>query len=275
MATPKNKKDVVVRRIFSAPRERVWKAWTEPEELKKWWGPKNFTSPVSRIHLREGGKYLHCMRGPDGKEYWSTGVYREIVPGELLVATDSFSDPKGKVVPASYYGMPGKWPQELLVTVTFREQDGKTRMTLRHQGIPAGKMRSLCEQGWKESFDKLAAGLKEEAKKTTAVRRVGLTEIIAEPGKQEIVLTRVFDAPLETVFNASLDPDLISQWWGPRRFTVVVDKIEARPGGMWRFINRDASGNEYAFHGVHHEILAPKRIVRTFESSTRRTARRS
>jgi len=89
--------------------------------------------------------------------------------------------------------------------------------------------------------------------------------INAEPGKQEILITREFDAPRELVFKACTDPQLVAQWWGPRRYSTYVDKMDVRPGGQWRFINRDAEGNEYAFHGVYHEILAPERVIDTFE----------
>ncbi len=91
------------------------------------------------------------------------------------------------------------------------------------------------------------------------------TNVSAEPGKQEIVITREFDAPRELVFKAVTDPNLIHQWWGPRYLTTEVDKMDVRPGGQWRFINRDSEGNVYAFHGVYHEILAPERIIDTFE----------
>lgn len=151
---------LVITRIFDAPCEKVWKAWTEPERVKRWWGPKGFTAPIIKIDFRVGGKYLYCMRGagPDGvvRDFWSTGVYRKIVPLKIIVCTDSFADEKGNVVPASHYGMSGEWPKELLVTVTFEEQDGKTKMTLRHAGMPAGENQDLARQGWNESFDKLA-----------------------------------------------------------------------------------------------------------------------
>lgn len=91
------------------------------------------------------------------------------------------------------------------------------------------------------------------------------TTITAERGKQEIVITREFDAPRELVFKAFTDPNLIPQWWGPRYLSTEVDKIDVKPGGQWRFINRDAEGKEYGFHGVYHEILAPERIIDTFE----------
>jgi uncharacterized protein YndB with AHSA1/START domain len=91
------------------------------------------------------------------------------------------------------------------------------------------------------------------------------THILAEPGKQELLITREFDAPRELVFKACTDPKLIPQWWGPRYLSTEVDTMDVRPGGQWRFINRDAEGNQYAFHGVYHEILAPERIIDTFE----------
>jgi uncharacterized protein YndB with AHSA1/START domain len=138
--------ELVITRIFDAPRDIVWKAWTDPERVKRWWGPKNFTAPVCKIDLRAGGAYLYCMRSPEGQDYWSTGVYREIVPPQRIVCTDSFADEKGNPVPASHYGMGGDWPSELLVTVTFEEHEGKTKFTLRHVGIPADQ-RELCSAG--------------------------------------------------------------------------------------------------------------------------------
>jgi len=91
------------------------------------------------------------------------------------------------------------------------------------------------------------------------------TMIIAEPGKQEIVITRVFDAPRELVFKTYLDPNHVPEWWGPKRLTTTVDRMEVRPGGVWRIVQREADGNEYAFHGVYHEILPPERLTYTFE----------
>jgi len=154
-------RELVITRIFDAPRELVWKAWTEPEHLMRWWGPKGFTSPVCQVDMRVGGKYLYCMRSPEGQDFWSTGVYKEIIPLEKLVVTDSFADEKGNVVPATHYGMSPDFPLELQVTVTFEEYEGnKTKMTLRHVGFPAGQMGEMAEVGWNESFDKLAESLR-------------------------------------------------------------------------------------------------------------------
>jgi len=151
--------ELVITRVFDAPRELVWKAWTEPDRLMQWWGPKGFTAPVCEIDLRVGGKYLNCMRSPEGKDYWSTGVYREILAPQRIVCTDSFADEHGNVVPATHYGMSPDSPLEMLVTVTFEEQEGKTTMTLRHVGLPS-EMSELAGAGWNESFDKLAESLR-------------------------------------------------------------------------------------------------------------------
>ena len=150
------RQEIVITRVLNAPRELVWKAWTDPDHFKRWWGPKDFTAPFCQIDLRVGGKYLNCMRSPQGREYWGTGVYREVVPFERLVFTDSFSDAEGNVVPGTYYGMPADFPLEMLVTVIFEDEAGKTRMTLKHENLPAGEMSEQTGAGWSQSFDKLA-----------------------------------------------------------------------------------------------------------------------
>jgi len=91
------------------------------------------------------------------------------------------------------------------------------------------------------------------------------TRIIAKPGKQEIVITREFDAPRELVFKAFTYPKLYIQWLGPREIAMTLEKFEPRNGGSWRYIHKDKDGNEYAFHGVYHEVTAPERIIDTFE----------
>src|SRR5689334_21711812 len=95
--------DIVINRVFDLPVSKVWRALTEAEQFKKWWGPEGFTCPSTKMEARVGGKYLNCMRGPDGKEYWSTGVVKEFIPEKKLVVTDSFSDDKGNKKPASEY----------------------------------------------------------------------------------------------------------------------------------------------------------------------------
>lgn len=157
-------KTVHITRIFNAPVERVWKAFTDPTEIKKWWGPKDFTAPVVKIDFKEGGKYLYCMRGPKGSEFdkdmYSAGTYKEIVPMKKIVCTDHFADSEGNYVSPKDFGMPGTdWADEMLVTFTFEDAgDGKTKLTLVHEGHPM-EMQKDATAGWNQSLDKLAASL--------------------------------------------------------------------------------------------------------------------
>lgn len=151
----KSDKDLVITRVFNASVEVVWKAWTDPEQMKEWHGPKDYTAPACIVDFRVGGKYLLCMRSPEGIDYWSTGVYKEIIPLKKIVATDSFADEKGNIVSASHYGMTGDFPLELLLTVTFEDINGKTKLRLQHSGLPGGEMKELTNIGWNQSLDKL------------------------------------------------------------------------------------------------------------------------
>ena len=94
---------------------------------------------------------------------------------------------------------------------------------------------------------------------------VTATDFIVEPNVQEVVMTRVFDAPRELVFKVCNDPELRAQWWGPSSLTTKVEKMDVRPGGEWRIVQRDPEGNEFAFHGVYHLVDPPSKTVNTFE----------
>ena len=157
--TAEKHKTITIKRTFNLPLSAVWKAWTEPESMKKWWGPKEYTCPDCSIDFRVGGKFLASMQGADGKKIWSTGTYKEIVPLKKIVNTDSFADSTGNIVPASYYKMSGDWGLELLVTTEFEEVDGKTNISLQHAGLPV-ELSDECMQGWQSSFDKLESNMK-------------------------------------------------------------------------------------------------------------------
>lgn len=94
---------------------------------------------------------------------------------------------------------------------------------------------------------------------------INKTQITIEPGKQEILIEREFEAPRELVFKAFTDAELYIQWIGPRGLITTLETFESRNGGSWRYIQKDAEGNEFAFHGVNHEVLQPERIIGTFE----------
>ncbi|HAL44723.1 MAG: ATPase [Planctomycetes bacterium GWF2_42_9] len=155
METMHETKALTITRTFDAPVDFVWRAWTKPQQIKQWWGPNYFTTPFCTMDFRLDGRYLTCMRSPDDFDYWSTGVYKEIVPLKRIVMTDSFSDINGNVVPATHYSMSGDFPLEMQITVDFEFEEGKTKITLTHEGIPDSEKEN-CTKGWNQSFDKLA-----------------------------------------------------------------------------------------------------------------------
>lgn len=146
---------VEITRTFYAPVERVWKAWSDPELIKEWWGPVGYSCPRAKMDFREGGKYLFAMQGPDGNVIWSTGVFEEIIPMEKIVWTDQFCDKDGKPLLAKDVGIPGEWPDKLYVTIEFEGlNNNQTIMIISHEGIPK-EMHDDCVEGWKSSVDKL------------------------------------------------------------------------------------------------------------------------
>ena len=153
---------ITIERIFDAGRREVWRAWSDAQWLKQWWGPKDFTAPTIKLDFHLGGKYLFCMRSPEKKDYWSTGKYTAIVIPKLISCTDSFADEHGSAVGASYYGMSEDFPLETQITAAFEEIEDKTRLILRHEGIPAGQILQECTLGWNQSLDKLQLLLKHE-----------------------------------------------------------------------------------------------------------------
>ena len=163
----KSTEPFVISRVFDATRERVWQSWTEAERLKQWWGPKGFTVTHCKIELRPGGIMHYCLRMPDGNEMWGKFVYREIVKPERLVFVNSFSDPKGGVTRHPGHA---SWPLEMLSTVTFEAQGGKTKVTVQWASLDTwtdlerktfDEGRDSMKQGWTGTCDQLAAYLRE------------------------------------------------------------------------------------------------------------------
>ncbi|HHX45167.1 MAG TPA: SRPBCC domain-containing protein [Chloroflexi bacterium] len=155
-------KDLVLTRVIDAPIEDVWKAWTDCEQVKRWWGPKGFTSHTCTIDLRVGGTYLFHMRAPEdqgGQNYYLTGVYKRIVPLELLEFGQSLADADGNVIDPMETGLPADIPKEMRTTVTFRRVGDRTELTVTEHNWEVGEQRDLSEAGMNESLDKLEEAL--------------------------------------------------------------------------------------------------------------------
>jgi uncharacterized protein YndB with AHSA1/START domain len=157
--------DFVITRIFDAPRDLVWKAFTDPQHMKQWWGPKGFTVIASKMDLRPGGTYHYGMKAPDGSAMWGKFVYREVVPPERMVFINSFSDEAGGI---TRHPMAPTWPLEMLSTFTFEEAPGgKTKLTIRwsphnatdeeRKTFDAGH--DSMRQGWGGTLEQLTAYL--------------------------------------------------------------------------------------------------------------------
>lgn len=118
----------VISRVFDAPRERVWRAWTDADALTQWWGPKGFKVEQLSLDLRPGGRMHYCLRAPDGSEMWGKFAFREVVAPERLVWVNSFSDKDGGT---TIHPMMPTWPREMLSTALFEEEGAGTRLTIR------------------------------------------------------------------------------------------------------------------------------------------------
>jgi uncharacterized protein YndB with AHSA1/START domain len=154
----------IISRRFAAPRELVFKAWTERDRLMHWFGPKGFKMVVANMDLRPGGSFHYCLKSANGGEMWGKFIYREIVPPERIVWVNTFSDEQGNLT--RHPAAPG-WPREMLTTVTFVEHNGKTTVTLRSRAINASPEEThlfdsnhpSMTGGWTGTFDQLKAYL--------------------------------------------------------------------------------------------------------------------
>ena len=159
--TSQNEKDIVITREFAAPRQLVWDVWTKPEHVEKWFGPKGFSTRVEHLDFKVGGRTTYVMIGPDGKEYPSTGVYKEIVPIEKIVTTDEFGE--------DYENSEGvkkeDLPQGMIQTYLFEDLAGRTKLTIitSHPTLEDKKKHEAMGvvEGWNSTLDKAAEYLTE------------------------------------------------------------------------------------------------------------------
>ncbi len=137
-------RELTVSRVIDAPRDLVFKAWTEPEQIARWWGPKGYTTVEYQMDVRPGGAYRFVMRSPEGTDHRKRGIYREIVVPERIVFTFAWEEPDGRL------------GHELLVTVTLEDLGSTTRLTL-HQGLfDKVEWRDSHVLGWTSCLERFA-----------------------------------------------------------------------------------------------------------------------
>ena len=152
-AKPADSRELVLTRVIDAPREKVWRCWTEPELMKQWFAPKPWTTPAVEVDLRPGGSNLITMRGPDGTEFPNRGVYLEVVPNEKLVFTDAFTNAWTPSEKPFFVGV-----------LTFEDEGGKTRYTARALHWTDEDRDAHEKMGFHEGWGQCAAQLEELAK---------------------------------------------------------------------------------------------------------------
>ncbi|WP_339218096.1 SRPBCC domain-containing protein [Paenibacillus sp. FSL W7-1332] len=166
--TEQSKQGLLLSRVFNAPRELVFKVWTDPEHFGKWWGPQGYSLEVITMDVRPGGMFLGCQKSPDGNQaMWGKFVYQEVIVPEKLVFIQSFSDEEGNTIRAPFNA---NWPLEIMNIITLEEIDGKTTLTM--QGGPVNataeeqaafdEMAPMVKQGFGGTFDQLAQYLESQ-----------------------------------------------------------------------------------------------------------------
>ena len=241
-------KDLVIERVFDAPRERVFDMFTKPEHIQKWWGPKMVGIASAEFDARPGGKIFVAEHSADGAINYIAGVVREIAPPSRLVYAMHFAnEQRERVAPPAHAGLGAAWDGEIVTTVTLSAEGRSTRVIIVNErsGVTA-RWAELARLGWGESLDKLDHAIADDMK-------------VVAVGEREIVITRTFNAPRALVYEALTTVEHVRSWWGPRQYGPVSATADFRAGGRYRFAQNSPHG-EVAFSGEVRES-SPERIV--------------
>ncbi len=234
MAAESNSNEIRLTRVYDAPVRAVWDAWTSPEQIEKWWGPRGFTLTTHSKDLRAGGTWRYTMHGPDGVDYPNVTKYHVVEPYEKLVYDHGGTDDR---------------PALFRVTVTFKEANGRTTMemisTLPTPEAALEMAKFIKEAGGNATWDRLAEHLDQTA-----------------TGKQSFVINRTFDAPIARVFEMWASPEHLAKWLPPAGTKMRFLRSDIVPGKSTFFV---IEGEHGAMH-VRAEYVAlepPRRIVYT------------
>jgi uncharacterized protein YndB with AHSA1/START domain len=237
-----------VSRVFHAPRERVFAAWSSAEHVKQWFCPQAFTVPQANVEFRAGGKFDVCMRAPDGQEHWTRGHFIEIVPNARLVIEMSVPGADGELLFSAH------------TEVDFLEASCGTSMevtqtyTLLHP--IAEQMVKGAQQGWNETLDRLGRTLVysgQQASERSVVHG-------------SFRLERHYDAPRERVWRAFTDSQAKAKWFGGGEgHTILAREMDVRPGGREHLKGRWGTGTVSTFDAVYFDVVPNERLVYTYE----------
>lgn len=233
MVATNNPKDICITRVYDASIQDVWDAWTDPDQVAKWWGPRGFTLTTHSKDLRPGGVWHYTMHGPDGVDYPNKTMYHEVIPCEKLVYDHGGYDDR---------------PPLFRVTVLFSEVAGKTQMVMTStcpSAEEAAAMRQFIkEAGGNATWDRLAEYVNETAL-----------------GRNCFVINRSFETPIMQLFDCWSDPDQLSKWLPPSGYGMEFRRVDFRVGGSSFFRMSNSEGIEFFVQQEFLEICRPHRIV--------------
>lgn len=221
-------RELVITRVYAAPRELVFKTWTEPQHVVRWWGPRGCTTTIQEMDVRPGGVWRYVMRTADGTDWTNRIRYREVVVPERLVydhGSDVEDDPNG-----------------FHVITEFHDRGQQTEVVMRMQFASVeARDRAAGYAGANSTFDRLHELLDDLA--------------------VEFVVRREFAAPRELVYRAFTEADRLARWWGPKGFTMQTRRHDPRPGGIFHYSMRAADGHEMWGKMKYVELAPPERLV--------------
>ena len=230
-------REIVMSRIFDAPRELVWQAMTDPKHVGHWWGPRGFSTTIETMDVRPGGIWKHTMRGPDGTHYPNQSVFQEVVRPERIVYAHSGHREGGPGV-----GFVATWTFEA-------PAPGKTKVTIR-MVFPSAENRDFTVKEF---------GALEGARQTLERLSEHLPKMAAAPG--EFVISRVFAAPRDLVWQAWTQVERLQQWFGPKGCTTPLAQLDFRVGGKFHYCMVTPDGTKMWGRFVYREITPPERLV--------------
>lgn len=235
MAEKNKPNEIKITRIYDAPVKLVWEAWTDPQQVAQWWGPRGFTITTHSKDLRVGGSWVYTMHGPDGTNYENNTIYHEVEKYSRLVYD---------------HGANATQPPLFRVTVNFTESKGKTKMDMTMALATAEAAQQtkkfIKQAGGNATWDRLAEYLDKET-----------------AGKDKFVINRTFEAPLATMFEMWSNPKHFSQWLAPTGFNMTFIRSDIKPGGSTFYYMDNADGMKMYGRAEYLEIKSPERLVYT------------
>jgi len=237
-------REMVITRLFDAPRELVFDAFTKPEHVVHWWGPAGFTTTIETMDVCPGGVWKHVMHGPDGANYPNEHIYLEVVRPERLVTSHGGHKEGGPETRFTHI-------------ITFENQSGKTLVTMRAL-FDSAETRDRTVR----DFNAIEGGHQTLARLADYLPRIlNQKEPDQKEPAAEFFIERTFDAPRDLVFRAWSEAESLAQWWGPKGFGLRIVKLDFRPGGIFHYCSTMPGGAEIFGIFLYREIAPPERIV--------------